>query len=111
MSTRSSASDSGGFYLISYVSRAFHVHPQTLRLYERAGLLRPSRSKGNTRLYSKGDLERLEVILGLTRDMGVNLAGVEVVLRLRERLDELQGQLEQPHGVASRQGLPTRGKE
>lgn len=95
MSTGNSTRDSEGFYLISYVSRAFGVHPQTLRLYERAGLLCPGRSKGNTRLYSKGDLKRLEVILGLTREMGVNLAGVEVILRLREKLEQLQEELEQ----------------
>jgi len=98
MSTGSSAQDPEGFYLISYVSRAFRVHPQTLRLYERAGLLRPGRSKGNTRLYSSRDLKRLEMILGLTRDMGVNLAGVEVILRLRERLERLQEELTRLHG-------------
>lgn len=80
-------------YLISWVARRYHLHPQTLRLYEREGLLRPSRTRGNTRLYSAIDLERLETILGLTRDMGVNLAGVEVILRLRERLQELQREL------------------
>lgn len=81
------------FYLISWVAQRYHVHPQTLRLYEREGLLRPSRTRGNTRLYSATDLERLETILGLTRDMGVNLAGVEVILRLKERLQELQREL------------------
>ena len=88
------------YYLISWVARRYRVHPQTLRLYEREGLLRPSRTRGNTRLYSAGDLERLETILGLTRDMGVNLAGVEVILRLRERLTELQHQLDRLAGNA-----------
>ena len=82
--------DGERYYLISYVSRRYGVHPQTLRQYERAGLLTPMRSRGNTRLYSRHDLERLERILGLTRDMGVNLAGVEIILRLRDRVDELQ---------------------
>jgi MerR family transcriptional regulator/heat shock protein HspR len=86
------------YYLISWVARRYHLHPQTLRLYEREGLLRPSRTRGNTRLYSSSDLQRLETILGLTRDMGVNLAGVDVILRLRERLAELQRQLERLSG-------------
>lgn len=78
------------YFLISYVSQRYGVHPQTLRQYERAGLLTPNRSRGNTRRYSWDDLERLETILGLTRDMGVNLAGVEIILRLREKVAELQ---------------------
>ena len=86
------------YYLISWVARRYHVHPQTLRLYEREGLLRPSRTRGNTRLYSSSDLQRLETILGLTRDMGVNLAGVDVILRLRERLTDLQRELERLAG-------------
>jgi MerR family transcriptional regulator, heat shock protein HspR len=86
-------SDEEGYFLISYVARVYRVHPQTLRTYERAGLLRPSRARGNTRLYSRSDLERLETILGLTREMGVNLAGVEIVLRLRERIERLQEQI------------------
>jgi MerR family transcriptional regulator/heat shock protein HspR len=86
------------YYLISWVARRYRLHPQTLRLYEREGLLRPSRTRGNTRLYSAGDLERLETILGLTRDMGVNLAGVEVILRLREHVVELQRELSRLHG-------------
>ena len=86
------------YYLISWVARRYRVHPQTLRLYEREGLLRPSRTRGNTRLYSACDLERLETILGLTRDMGVNLAGVDVILRLRERVAELQREVSRLHG-------------
>src|SRR6202047_2928306 len=82
-------------YMISAVSEQFQLHPQTLRLYEREGLLKPSRSEGNTRLYTEQDLERLEVILKLTRDLGVNLAGVEIILNMRERMEEMQRQIEQ----------------
>lgn len=83
-----------GAYMIGVVSARYGVHPQTLRLYEREGLLCPSRTEGKTRLYSDEDLERLEFILNLTRDLGVNLAGVEVVLNLRDRLNRLQEDLE-----------------
>ncbi|MDQ4120452.1 MAG: MerR family transcriptional regulator [Acidobacteriota bacterium] len=72
----------------------YELHPQTLRLYEREGLLKPSRSEGNTRLYTDADLERLEVILSLTRDLGVNLAGVEIILNMREKMDEMQREFE-----------------
>jgi MerR family transcriptional regulator/heat shock protein HspR len=81
-------------YMISAVAELYSVHPQTLRLYEREGLLKPSRSDGNTRLYTDGDLERLEVILKLTRDMGVNLAGIEIILNMREKMAEMQRQIE-----------------
>jgi len=81
-------------YMISAVAELYNLHPQTLRLYERVGLLKPSRSQGNTRLYTKEDLERLEVILTLTREMGVNLAGIEVVLNMREKMFEMQRQME-----------------
>ena len=81
-------------YMISAVAEQFEIHPQTLRLYEREGLLKPSRSEGNTRLYTDQDLERLEVILKLTRDLGVNLAGVEIILNMREKMAEMQGQIE-----------------
>jgi MerR family transcriptional regulator/heat shock protein HspR len=77
-------------YMISAVAEMYSVHPQTLRLYEREGLLRPSRSEGNTRLYTKEDLQQLELILNLTRDLGVNLAGVEIILSMRERIEILQ---------------------
>jgi len=83
-----------GAYMIGVVSMRYSVHPQTLRLYEREGLLTPSRTEGKTRLYSDEDLERLEFILNLTRDLGVNLAGVEVVLGLRDRLNRMQEDLE-----------------
>src|ERR1700704_688162 len=81
-------------FTISAVAEQFDVHPQTLRLYEREGLMKPSRSEGNTRLYTDSDLERLEVILTLTRDLGVNLAGVEIILNMREKMDEMQREFE-----------------
>lgn len=77
-------------YHISSVARKFNIHPQTLRLYEREGLLRPSRSEGNTRLYTEEDVQRLAVILNLIRDLGVNLAGVEVILNMRERMRQME---------------------
>lgn len=81
-------------YTISAVAELYELHPQTLRLYEREGLLKPSRSVGNTRLYTDVDLERLEVILSLTRDLGVNLAGVEIILNMRQKMDEMQREFE-----------------
>jgi MerR family transcriptional regulator, heat shock protein HspR len=81
-------------YMISAVAEKYEIHPQTLRLYEREGLLRPSRSDGNTRLYTDDDLERLEVILQLTRELGVNLAGVEIILNMREKMSAMQDQIE-----------------
>jgi MerR family transcriptional regulator/heat shock protein HspR len=81
-------------YMISAVAEQYEIHPQTLRLYEREGLLAPSRSDGNTRLYTDDDLARLEVILKLTRDLGVNLAGVEIILNMREKMDAMQKQME-----------------
>ena len=77
-------------YMISAVAELYHLHPQTLRLYERLGLLKPSRSQGNTRLYTDGDLERLEVILNLTRELGVNLAGIARILDLETRNSALE---------------------
>jgi MerR family transcriptional regulator/heat shock protein HspR len=82
-------------YMISAVAEQYQIHPQTLRLYEREGLLRPSRSDGNTRLYTEEDLERLDVILKLTRDLGVNLAGVEIILNMREKMEAMQRQIEE----------------
>lgn len=82
-------------YMISSVAEQYQIHPQTLRLYEREGLLAPSRSEGNTRLYTDEDLERLEVILKLTRDLGVNLAGVEIILNMREKMEAMQQQMEE----------------
>lgn len=82
-------------YMISVVADTYRVHPQTLRMYERQGLLKPSRSDGNTRLYTDADLQRLEVILSLTRDLGVNLAGVEVVLNMREKMEKMQREIDE----------------
>src|SRR5438045_9726420 len=82
-------------YMISVVAEQYEIHPQTLRLYEREGLLKPSRSDGNTRLYTDEDLERLEVILHLTRDLGVNLAGVEIILNMRAKMEAMQQQIEE----------------
>ncbi len=81
-------------YTISAVAELFEIHPQTLRLYEREGLLKPSRSDGNTRLYEDADIERLEIILSLTRDLGVNLAGVEIILNMREKMNQMQQEFE-----------------
>ena len=78
------------YYMISVVSQKYNIHPQTLRLYEREGLLKPSRTEGNTRLYSDEDLEQLETILALTRDLGVNLAGVEIILNMRRKIERMQ---------------------
>src|SRR6202142_3790349 len=88
-------SKSKAAYMISAIAEQYQIHPQTLRLYEREGLLKPSRSDGNTRLYTEEDMERLEVILKLTRDLGVNLAGVEIILNMREKMEEMQRQIEQ----------------
>ena len=88
-------SKSKAAYMISSVAEQYGVHPQTLRLYEREGLLKPSRSDGNTRLYTDEDLDRLEVILHLTRDLGVNLAGVEIILNMRQKMETMQQQIEQ----------------
>lgn len=78
------------FFMISAVAQRYNIHPQTLRLYEREGLLKPSRTEGNTRLYAQEDLEQLETILTLTRDLGVNLAGVEIILNMRQKMDRMQ---------------------
>lgn len=80
----------GRYYMISVVAKSYGIHPQTLRLYEREGLLKPSRTEGNTRLYSEEDLRQLEVILNLTRDLGVNLAGVEIILNMRKKMEQVQ---------------------
>ena len=82
-------------YMISAVAQTYGIHPQTLRLYAREGLLKPSRTEGNTRLYTEEDIERLELILSLTREMGVNLAGVEVVLNMREKMEHMQQRMKE----------------
>ena len=91
MGSRRGASGGGkAYYMISVVAQKYSIHPQTLRLYEREGLLKPSRTDGNTRLYSDEDLQRLDTILSLTRDLGVNLAGVEIILNMRQKMDDMQ---------------------
>jgi len=85
--------DNRATYHISSVSRRYNIHPQTLRLYEREGLLWPSRSEGNTRLYTDEDLKQLELILNLVRDLGVNLAGVEVVLNMRTKIERIEAEV------------------
>jgi MerR family transcriptional regulator, heat shock protein HspR len=85
--------DPKSFYHISAVAQRYKIHPQTLRLYEREGLLKPSRSIGNTRLYSEDDLKRLEIILNLIRDLGVNLAGVEVILNMRQKIERIEAEV------------------
>lgn len=82
------------FVMISVVSERYGIHPQTLRLYEREGLIKPARSAGNTRLYDEEAIRRLEIILTLTRDLGVNLAGVEVILNMREQMEKMQGEVD-----------------
>ena len=82
-------------YMISVVSEMLGIHPQTLRIYEREGFIKPSRSGGNTRLYSEDDIEKLEMVLRLTRDLGVNLAGVEVILSMREKMEQMQRSMEE----------------
>jgi MerR family transcriptional regulator, heat shock protein HspR len=110
---------SKGAYMISSVAEMYGIHPQTLRLYEREGLLKPSRTEGNTRLYTEEDLERLEFILNLARDLGVNIAGIAIVLQMRERMEEMNRQMQSfvdyvrtemlmrvpPRGAAAEQGL------
>ncbi len=81
-------------YTISVVAELYEVHPQTLRLYEREGLIKPSRSEGNTRLFTDSDLEELEVVLSLTRELGVNLAGVEIILNMRKKMSAMQKEFE-----------------
>ncbi|PYQ60580.1 MAG: hypothetical protein DMF53_16795 [Acidobacteria bacterium] len=82
------------FVMISVVAERYSIHPQTLRLYEREGLIKPARSAGNTRLYDEEAIRRLEIILTLTRDLGVHLAGVEVILNMREQMERMQGEVD-----------------
>jgi MerR family transcriptional regulator/heat shock protein HspR len=85
---------SKGAYMISAVAEMYEIHPQTLRLYEREGLLKPSRTEGNTRLYTDEDLERLEFILTLARDLGVNISGIAIILQMRERMEQMQNEMQ-----------------
>ena len=86
---------SKGAYMISAVAEMYGIHPQTLRLYEREGLLKPSRTEGNTRLYTDEDLQRLEFILTLARDLAVNISGIAIILQMRERMEEMQNQIQE----------------
>src|SRR5881398_2570820 len=86
---------SKGAYMISSVAEMYGIHPQTLRLYEREGLLKPSRTEGNTRLYTDEDLQRLEFILNLARDLGVNISGIAIILQMRERMEIMQQQMQE----------------
>ena len=90
---RAAGPAAGGLYMISAVAQKYDIHPQTLRLYEREGLLKPSRTDGNTRLYSDEDLRQLEVILNLSRDLGVNLAGIEIILNMRRKMEQMQSEV------------------
>ena len=101
-----------GPYMISVVSQRYDIHPQTLRLYEREGLLKPSRTDGNTRLYEEEDLKRLETILSLTRELGVNLAGVGIILNMRDKMDRMQREMNEFVNYVNRKlasvGVPDR---
>ena len=81
-------------YLISVVAKVLNIHPQTLRQYEREGLISPSRTEGKTRLYSQKDIDRIKTILRLTRELGVNLAGVDIILRLKEKMEEMEREID-----------------
>lgn len=102
--------DNKSYFMISVVAARFEVHPQTLRLYEREGLVKPSRTQGNTRLYSEDDLERLSFILSLTRELGVNLAGVEIIMNLRRRIETMQVDMDRFISEVRRE-LGRRGQE
>ncbi len=91
---KSPANDRSGVFRIGVIAERYGIHPQTLRMYEREGLLRPARTEGNTRLYDSDTIERLEIILTLTRDLGVNLAGVDVILHMKQRMETWQGGLQ-----------------
>lgn len=96
------------FVMISVVAERYGIHPQTLRLYEREGLIKPTRSAGNTRLYDEEAIRRLEIILTLTRDLGVNLAGVEVILNMRERMEQMQSEMDRLIDVIQREARERR---
>jgi MerR family transcriptional regulator/heat shock protein HspR len=96
------------YVMISVVAERYDIHPQTLRLYEREGLIKPTRSAGNTRLYDEEAIRRLEIILALTRDLGVNLAGVEVILNMKERMDQMQGEVDRLLDYVKREAMERR---
>ena len=94
MAKRGRKTRSKAGYMISAVAEMYDIHPQTLRLYEREGLLIPSRSEGNTRLYTQDDLDQLEIILNLTRELGVNLAGIDIIMNMRRRMRQMQEEMQ-----------------
>ena len=96
------------YVMISVVAEKYGIHPQTLRLYEREGLIKPARSAGNTRLYDEEAIRRLEIILTLTRDLGVNLAGVEVILHMREQMERMQGEVDRLLDYVKREAMERR---
>ncbi len=98
-------------YMIGVVAQMLGIHPQTLRFYEREGLIGPNRTKGNTRLYSDEDIERMRLILRLTRDLGVNLAGVEVILQMRQQVEEMRFQLESLAPLVRQSSSPVPGRQ
>ena len=97
------------YVMISVVAERYAIHPQTLRLYEREGLIKPARSSGNTRLYDEEAIRRLEIILALTRDLGVNLAGVEVILNMKEHMEQMQGEVDRLLDYVRREALERQG--
>ena len=99
------------YVMISVVAERYAIHPQTLRLYEREGLIKPVRSAGNTRLYDEESIRRLEIILTLTRDLGVNLAGVEVILHMREQMEKMQGEVDRLLEFVKRQAEERRAAD
>jgi MerR family transcriptional regulator/heat shock protein HspR len=96
------------YVMISVVAERYSIHPQTLRMYEREGLIKPVRSSGNTRLFDEEAMRRLEIILTLTRDLGVNLAGVEVILNMKERMEQMQGEVDRLLDYVRREGQERR---
>lgn len=108
MASRRRKSSNRRYVMISAVAERFEIHPQTLRMYEREGLISPVRSAGNTRLYDEETLRRLETILTLTRDLGVNLAGVEVILNMREQLESMQLEVDRLLDFVKRETLDRR---
>lgn len=92
-------------YMISIVAQMLDIHPQTLRLYEREGFIKPSRTQGNTRVYSQRDVEHLKMIRRLTRDLGINLAGVQVIMELRKRIEEMQKEIDKLNLLAEQHGI------
>ena len=97
-----------GAYMISAVAEMYGIHPQTLRLYEREGLLKPSRTEGNTRLYTDDDLHRLEFILSLARELGVNISGIAIILEMRARMEEMQRQMQEFVGYIGKEFMRSR---